>query len=229
MNPHNFSIYACGICGVLMVVGSIWLLKTGVITLSAAAKDGILSMEIADKVKVSTTYPALGLFLIGLFFIGLGVWFSKGDVVMPLNRPLAIVGKIKGIEDSSLVTVTVEPDQYKSAYSFGADTNGRLNKILPDIKQFTVRIAANGYKPQQYTATLNVDDAVEEPQRRRLDVPDDVKFTKISSGAITVAAPPVPGPIQPTPVGTNLEPFRAAATEPAPLPSDANPQSSPKP
>jgi len=210
MNPHNFSIYACGVCGFLMVAGSIWLLRTGVITLSAAAKDGTMSVEIADKVKISTTYPALGLFFIGLLFIGLGVWSSRGDVVMPLNRPLAIVGKIHGVDDAdaNLVTVTVQPDQWESAVSVGASSNGRLEKFLPDIKQLTLVITANGYKPQPYTTRLNVDDAVQEPQRRLLNVPDEVRFTTFDSGPITVAAPPVPGHIEPTPAGANLQPLR---------------------
>jgi len=190
-----------------MVVGSIWLLRTGAITLSAAAKDGTLSVAIADKVKISTTYPALGLFIIGLLFTALGVWFSMGDIVLPANRPLAIVGKIEGVEDVSLVTATVEPDAYRSAFNFQPDSDGRLNSILPEIKQFTLTVGVNGYKPQKYTKTLYVADAVEEPQRRRLNVSGDVKFTKIDSGPITVASPPVPGATPPVPAGVKLEPL----------------------
>lgn len=216
MNAHNFSVIACGACGVLMVVGAIWLLKTGAITLSAAAKEGTLSMEIANKVKVSTTYPALGLFIIGLSFAALSLWFSQGDVAAPW-KPLAVVGKVHGVDDANLVTVTVQPEAYR-AFNFEASSSGELDKILPDVKQLLVTITANGYEPQRYTKTLNVDDAVEEPQRRRLSVPDEVKFTKVKSGATTVAAPPVAGHIDPTPAGTKLEPFRAAATEPSPKP-----------
>jgi hypothetical protein len=235
MDPHNFSIYACGVCGIVMVCGAIWLLKTGVIKLSAAVKGGGMTVELANKVKISTTYPALGLFFIGLLFIALGLWFSKGDIVLPPNRPLAIVGKIHGVDDKSLVTVTVEPDQFGSAVSFEAGSSGQLDKILPDIKQFTLKIAANGYLPRPYYITrLNVDDAVEKPQRRQLNVPDDVKFTRDNSGPITVDAPPLPGATPPVPAGVKLAPFRAAATEPTPghtesVPAGANLQPSPQP
>lgn len=218
-----------------MVVGSIWLLKTGVIKLSAAVKGGGMTVELANKVKISTTYPALGLFFIGLLFAALGVWFSKNDVITVVpSKPLAIVGKVHGVDDKSLVTVTVEPDQFGSAVSFEAGSSGQLDKILPDIKQFTLKIAANGYQPQPYRTTLNIDDAVEKPQRRQLNVPDDVKFTRDNSGPITVDAPPLPGATPPVPAGVKLAPFRAAATEPTPghtesVPAGANLQPSPQP
>ena len=71
-----------------MVCGAIWLLKTGVIKLSAAVKGGSLTVELADKVKISTTYPALGLFVIGLAFVALAIWASRTP------PPLNLVGKI---------------------------------------------------------------------------------------------------------------------------------------
>lgn len=214
-----------------MVAGSIWLLGTGVITLSAAAKDGTLSVEIADKVKISTTYPALGLFIIGLLFTALGVWFSQGDVVPVVSwKPLAITGKVHGVDDSKLVTVSVQPDAYRG-FSFEPNSDGGVDKNLPDVNQFNVEIAANGYK-QHYQKTLNIDNAVEEPKRRRLEIPDEVNFTKNDSGPITVAKPPIPSDhIEAIPAG--LEPLRAAPTESEPggtkpVPPDANLQPSPK-
>jgi hypothetical protein len=116
-----------------MVCGAIWLLKTGVIKLSAAVKGGGLTVELANKVKISTTYPALGLFVIGLLFIALGLWFSQG---LP---PLNIVGKINGVDDpSSVVTVSVQ-----LADSFTPDSDGRLDKILSiDTQRLKVVINA---------------------------------------------------------------------------------------
>jgi hypothetical protein len=212
MNPHNFSIYACGICGLLMVAGCIWLLARGVITLTAATKDGTISVEIANKVKISSTVPAVALFILGLCFIVAALYFSQADAIKPLsNRPLAIVGSISGVEDANLVTVTIQPDQYGSSVSFGTSSDGRVDKLLPDIKQLTLTIAANGYTPQPYKTTLNVDDAIEEPQRRLLNLPTAVRFTKITAGPVTVSSPPLPGHIDPTPPGTKLEPLHAPA------------------
>jgi hypothetical protein len=217
MNPHNFSIYTCGICGLLMVAGCIWLLARGVITLTTAAKDGTISVEIADKVKISSTVPAIALFILGLCFIVAALYFSQADAIKPSSsRPLALVGKISGVDNASLVTVTIQPDQYGSAVSFGTSSDGQVNKLLPDIKQLTLTIAANGYAPQPYKTTLNIDDAVDEPQCRLLNLPRDVKFTKITDAAVTVNSPPMPGHIDPTPPGTKLEPLRASTeTDPA--------------
>ena len=171
-----------------MVCGAIWLLKTGVIKLSAAVKGGGLTVELANKVKISTTYPALALFVIGLFFVALGVWFSK----TPL--PLNIVGVIQGVDDpSALVTVNV---QY--ADSFTPDSDGRLDKKLQvDIQRLKVVINAAGYKPQPFVTTLRVEDA----KQQRLTLPDAVRFTK------TDTTKPEPGTIDKVPDGVKLEPL----------------------
>lgn len=172
-----------------MVVGSIWLLKTGVIRLSEAVTGGQgLTVEIVNKVKVSTTYPALGLFVIGVVFLAIGVWFSQAP------PPLNIVGKIQ-IDKPSLVTVSV---QY--ADSFTPDSDGQLDrKLQVDNQRFTVVVNAAGYEPQTVVKTLKIEDA----KRQRLTLPDDLKFTKVAA-----ATAPVPGHVLPLPPDVNLEPLR---------------------
>jgi len=193
MDPHNFSIYACGACGIVMVCGAIWLLKTGVIKLSAAVKGGSLTVELADKVRISTTYPALGPFVIGLAFVALAIWASRTP------PPLNLVGKI-WIDKPSQVTVSV---QY--ADTFTPDSDGQVDKQLRvDNQRFTVVVNAAGYEPQTVVKTLKIEDA----RQQRLALPDDLKFSKANSGPITVAAPPVPGHIEPVPAGVNLEPVQ---------------------
>ena len=186
MDPHNFSIYACGVCGLLMVAGSIWLLKSGVIKLNAAAKRGNLSVELWKKIKINTTYPALGLFIIGLLFIALGLWSSKTP------PPLNIVGKIQ-IDDPSLVTVSVQ-----FADSFTLDSDGKLDKILPlDVQRLKVIVNAAGYKPSPFMTTLRVEDA----KRQRLTMADELKFVK------TDTTKPAPGKIDPGLDNVKLEPL----------------------
>jgi len=174
----------------MMVAGSIWLLKTGVIKLSEAAKGGDLTVTVADKIKVSTTYPALALFIIGLLFLGTAMWFSKPIAGLPLN----IVGTID-IDDPSLVTVSVEPDI--SAVS-KPDSYGRLDKFVRlDVHRLNVIINAAGYKPQPFTTTLKMEDA----KGHRLAFDKTVKFEKLN------VPKPAAGNVEPVPENVRLEPL----------------------
>lgn len=191
MNPYNFSIYAGAACGILMVAGSIWLLKLGVIQLNAAVKEGNFDVNILDKIKVSTTYPALGLFIIGLAFIGMSIFFSKPEAGLPLN----IVGKID-IDDPSLVTVSVEPD---ISAVFKPDSDGKLDKFVRlDVHRLNVVINAAGYKPQPFTTTLKMEDA----KGQRLAFDKAVKFEKLNIPT------PAPGKIEPVAANVKLEPLQ---------------------
>jgi hypothetical protein len=199
MDPHNFSIYACAACGILMVAGSIWLLKTGVIQLNAAVKDSALTINVVDKINVSTTYPALGLFIIGLAFIGMAIWFSKPNVGLPLN----IVGKID-IDDPSLVTVSIEPD---TSAVFKPDSYGRLdNFVRLDVHRFHVVINAAGYKPQPFTTTLKMEDAKEQ----RLVFDQIVKFEKLN------VPTPSAGKVDPIPDNVKVPPLQQTNSSPQP-------------
>ena len=192
MDPHKFTIYVCAGCGILMVAGSIWLLNKGVIRLSDAVKGGHLSVTIAKKVKVSTTYPALGLFIIGLAFVGMALWVSMPKPGIPLN----IVGKID-IDEPSLVTVSVEPD---ISATFKPDSYGRLDKVLRlDVRRLNVVINAAGYKPQPFVTTLKMEDA----KGQTLAFDQVVKFEKMQVQA------PAPGKVDPLPENVKVEPLHA--------------------
>lgn len=196
MDPHQFAIFSCAVCGILMVVGSIWLLKTGVIRLTEAAKDGSLTISIADKVKVSTTYPALGLFIIGLAFVGMAIWFSLPRPGIPLN----IVGKID-IDEPALVTVSVEPD---ISATFKPDSDGRLDQMLRlDVRRFKVVINAAGYKPQPFTTTLKMEDA----KGQKLAFDQHLKFEKLPVQA------PSAGKVDPVPDNQKLAPLITATSK----------------
>jgi hypothetical protein len=173
-----------------MVCGSIWLLKTGVIKLSeAAGGTGGLSVEVADKIRISTTYPALGLFLIGLLFIGTAIWFSR----KPL--PLTIVGQVQ-IDDPSKVIVSVKPDAFFSPVRT-PDSSGKFDVPIPlDLEQLLVEIHAAGYDPAIRTATLRIEDA----KKHKLALQNEIKFTKTST------ASPEPGQIDRFPDGVTIPP-----------------------
>jgi hypothetical protein len=171
-----------------MVVGSIWLLRTGIIELSEKGKNrGGLDVEIKDKLKISTASSSVSLFIIGLAFLVGGLWFSQAP------PPLNLVGKIQ-IDKPSLVTVSV---QY--ADSFTPDSDGLLDRQLQvDNQRFTVVVNAAGYDPPTVVKTLKMED----PRRKQLKLPEVVKFTKTST-----ASAPSAGTTPSPPPGVTLEPF----------------------
>ena len=69
MSTFDIVIILGGICGLCMVIGGLILLYKGAITLSQATPEEALSVEYKNMLKISTHYPALALFIIGLFFI----------------------------------------------------------------------------------------------------------------------------------------------------------------
>jgi hypothetical protein len=228
MNPHAFAIDGCVACGILMVLGSFYLLQTGRITLSAAAKENALDVELIKRIRISTTYPALGLFVIGWGFAALGVYFSQADIVSPKpDLPLAVVGDIKGVADPSLATVTVVPDEFGWNHSIGVNSDGHYEKLLPTVKQYRIEVSANGYRPRPWSDILNLDDAVARSTRRELSPKKDITLMKVDPAATPTpaptpvsATPPPPGTIVPAP---SLAPFRAPAAPAASPGSSASP------
>lgn len=60
-------VFTLSLTGLVMVVGGIILIARGAVALEAA-KDGATALTLGDFLKLSTTVPGLGLFLIGLAF-----------------------------------------------------------------------------------------------------------------------------------------------------------------
>src|SRR5205809_6057410 len=56
------------VCGLLMVVGGMVLLYKGTITLKDSNPDEAIRIEFKHMINVTTRYPALALFVIGLVF-----------------------------------------------------------------------------------------------------------------------------------------------------------------
>jgi hypothetical protein len=141
------------------------------------------------------------------------------------TKPLEIVGKFHGVDDPNLVSATVKPAAYQAVPLY-VTSGGEIKKVMGDVevKEFELTVIANGYKPQPYTDILDIDTAVEENGRRRLDVPDRVNFTKIRnvpSNVATVTSPPAPAKIDPTPPDLKLESFRPEKPGSTPAPSES--------
>src|SRR6266498_5230438 len=88
------SIFGGILCGIIMVLGGILLLYKGAIQLESASKDPALTVDVFNKqFSLSTRVPALGLFVIGLLFVGSSMW-----VAMKTDVPrISVTGELAGI------------------------------------------------------------------------------------------------------------------------------------
>ena len=201
MNPFNIAIYVSLFLAIAVIVGGIWLLAKGIIKLSEAGRSGEgLSVELFNKIKVNTGYPALGFFVLGIVLIVLSIVFSKPSGLVPVN----VVGKLEVRGDPSDVTLTVEPDP-DNVLTTKPDFNGTVNKTLwarPEVARLRVVINASGYQPELTHWTCPID-----PKNRQsaLPSPSDLRFTKAPS--------PTPQPsekIIPLPANVNPPPVQEA-------------------
>lgn len=135
MTPLTASILGGVLCGIAMVVGGILLLYKGAIKLESASKDPALTVELFRKeFTLATRVPALGLFVIGLMFVGGSMW-----VAMKTDVPrIAVVGEISGVDEPIKVKVFREWDV--------AASQQEVNDVLrPSFDVLWVRVTAPGY------------------------------------------------------------------------------------
>ena len=168
MQPHTVAIYVSLFCALVMIIGGIWLLAKGVIKLSETGKaEGGLSVEVFNKFKFSTGYPALAFFIIGVFCIAVAIWFSKpADAVS-----IVFVGKLN-LDNTSAVRGKVVPVAEVGA-TFQPNSNGIIEKTHPDLR-FEVQILAPGYDPEPWHDYFTA----EKGKTVKIDLSNDVKFIK---------------------------------------------------
>ena len=190
-DPFDLINLAGAICGIIMVCGGIMLLRVGAIKLSEAAKEGSFSVQIRKDIKITTSYPALGIFVIGLLFIVLSAYMAKPDKELPLS----ILGQLD-VTDPGGVTIQVEPDQL--AVNSALDATGKFDKTLhPYIRRVKVTIVASGYDPEKKELLLNVE------KGKLVKIPDGLIFTKVKAN-------PGAGEIKAVAAGDKLPPPAAA-------------------
>jgi hypothetical protein len=87
VTPFDVVVVIGALCGLLMVLGSMYLLRLGIIDLKTASSspDPDALAVIVKEIKITSRYPALGLFVIGLAFI-MGV----GSIARPHSEVLML-------------------------------------------------------------------------------------------------------------------------------------------
>jgi hypothetical protein len=137
VTTYELTILGGTVCGIAMVVGGILLLYKGSIKLEVASKDPALTVEVFEKqFKLTTHAPALGLFVIGLLFVGLAIYFGRETAATPIE-----LKGTTGVIDEP-VTVFV-----RSEWGIPA-VQGSVHHVLrPQLDVLWIYISAPGYEP----------------------------------------------------------------------------------
>lgn len=138
MDIFDIVVLLGAICGLLMVIGGMVLLYKGVITLNQASKQEAASLEFKKMLKITTHYPALGLFIIGLAFIIVAIVFSKST-----QNQFEITGRITNIDDPNSLRVMITIPTWEGT----ADADGEINAfVIPKTDLFNVWLTCPGYR-----------------------------------------------------------------------------------
>lgn len=191
MTTFDWTIATSALCGLVMVVGGILLLYKGAIKLEQASCDEAVALEFQKILKIQTRYPAIGLFIIGLAFIGVGIFSSKPSPI----KPITLRGKIEGADPSGVI-VHVKSAEWKSV---APDSDGNIDVVVyPDVQRVEIDIRAAGCKPETKHFTLPFEN------KSVLPLPKMIFET--------VTAKPPAGAIAPTPANVQLPPLETQAT-----------------
>jgi len=146
MSPEQVAISVAALCGLVMVVGGIVLLYRGTITLDKADQGQAVTLEFKKLIRVQTSYPALGLFVIGLAFVIVSIHYAGGV-------PVRIGGRIiaSTLADMNQVTIAVAA----GPWPVRAGTDGQIDEVVyPNLQRLHVDVVMPGHTPRPWIARL---------------------------------------------------------------------------
>ena len=134
------------LCGFAMVLGGIWLVGKGVITLASTPKYDALTIEWKKQFRIHTQAPGLAFFLVGLIFVAVALQYLRPSGVVPIE----IEGTLKGVEEP--VTASVRPINW----DLHSTVNQISGRIYPDFSTIILVVNAPGYEPYSKVIKMNV-------------------------------------------------------------------------
>jgi hypothetical protein len=126
-------------CGTAMVVGGIWLVAKGVITLAATPQAQALTIEWKRQFRINTQVPGLAFFIVGMLFISISLRFLQPDPVLPVE----LVGELRGMDQPWLLSIRPQ----NSWEQRGSATRTFSTKIYPEVSSLVIEVTAPGYEP----------------------------------------------------------------------------------
>ncbi len=145
MTPFEIVALAGAIAGLSMVLGGIWLVAKGAITMAATPHSDALSIEWKKQFRINTQVPGIAFFLVGLMFISVSLGFLKPPEVVPIE----FEGQVKGVDEP--VSIIVRPANWELPSNSSGQING---KVYPDFSFVVLLINAPGYEP--FTTSIKV-------------------------------------------------------------------------
>lgn len=145
MDTFDLLLMAGSLCGIIMVLGGILLLYKGAISLNNVSGEEAFTVEFKKELRISTQYPALGIFIIGLSFVAFSVWMGK-----PEMRKLTV--KARAIDVSEPMNITLKANSWKSSLQHTGDV---LETFYPDVDTIQIVVSAPGYEPHIKTVQIS--------------------------------------------------------------------------
>jgi hypothetical protein len=147
MTTYELILIIGAVCSVIIVLGSMVLLYKGIITLKEKG-EGAVSVEYKNIIKFTSTYPALGLFVIGLIFFATTVFLGRPTEV----KPIYVEGVVK-VEDPQSVTIKM----YFQPSMFIPGSDGNIKgELYPLQKIISAEAVAPGYSKPNVKKDLDV-------------------------------------------------------------------------
>jgi hypothetical protein len=150
MNAFQIVALMGSAAGLAMVLGGIWLVAKGVITLAATPATEALSIEWKKQFRLNTQVPGLAFFLVGLLFISVSLVFLKPADVTPIE----FEGQITGVNADEQVSILVRPSNWELP---GNSTGLISGKVYPDFSLLVLVISAPGFEPFSKPVKVNLE------------------------------------------------------------------------
>jgi hypothetical protein len=148
MNAFEIVALMGSAAGLSMVLGGIWLVAKGVITMAATPKADALTIEWKKQFRMNTQIPGLAFFLVGLMFIAVSLYFLQPHEI----EPIEFEGQLKGVDEQ--VSIFVRPTTWELP---GDSATGQISgKVYPDFSILVLMVNAPGYEPLIKPVKINL-------------------------------------------------------------------------
>lgn len=136
--------YIGGACSFLMVGGSLYLIYKGILTFREVDPQEAIKVEFQKALSIQTRYPAIALFVLGVLFLGVSLYFAQKNAILPL----VVTGTLES-DDADNATVVFSEN-------FGTTTpssKGEIRQLIwPNIDEVRIEIATPGHEPGKLKA-----------------------------------------------------------------------------
>ena len=145
MDTYDLLLLAGSLCGIIMVLGGILLLYKGAISLNQVSGEEAFTLEFKRELRLSTRYPALGIFIIGLSFVVFSVLMGKPEL-----HKLTVKATTEDLSEP--VNITLKANSWKSSLRHTGEV---LESFYPDVDTIQIVVSAPGYEPHIKTVQIS--------------------------------------------------------------------------